>query len=138
MKLLYTLTGPQREALGLEAGEEVLYCVPVDLEFDSRRMQAREAYAGTIFLVVTGTRFLVLQGDELSAQFPLAECEKIKELHVEVTNLKARLEQIKQEESQILGVQQKKAEGAAFCTGCGKKLEPGARFCDSCGTAVKG
>ena len=78
MKLLYTLTGSQREALGLEAGEEVLYCVPVDLEFDSRRMQAREAYAGTIFLVVTGTRFLVLQGDELSAQFPLAECEKIK------------------------------------------------------------
>ena len=67
-----------------------------------------------------------------------AECEKIKELHVEVTNLKARLEQIKQEESQILGVQQKKAEGAAFCTGCGKKLEPDVRFCDSCGTAVKG
>ena len=78
MKLLYTLTGAQREALGLSAGEEVLYCVPVDLEFDSRKMQAREAYAGRIFLVVTGTRFLVLQGDELSAQFPLAECEKIK------------------------------------------------------------
>ncbi len=78
MKLLYTLTGPQREALKLEAGEEVLYCVPVDLEFDSRKMQAREAYAGTIFLVVTGARFLVLQGDELSAQFSLAECEKIK------------------------------------------------------------
>ena len=78
MKLLYTLTGPQREALGLSAGEEVLYCVPVDLEFDSRKMQAREAYTGKIFLVVTGARFLVLQDDKLSAQFPLAECEKIK------------------------------------------------------------
>ena len=78
MKLLYTLNGQQMDALGLAPGEEPMYCVPVDLEFDSRRMQAREAYAGTIFLVVTGTRFLVLQGDELSAQFPLAECEKIK------------------------------------------------------------
>lgn len=65
-----------------------------------------------------------------------AECEKIREMHTELTNLKAKLEQIKQEESQILGT--KKAEGAAvFCTNCGKKLEPGVRFCDSCGTAVK-
>ena len=78
MKLLYTLTGPQQEALGLESGEEVLYCVPVDLEFDSRKMQARDAYTGKIFLVVTGARFLILQEDRVSAQFPLAECEKIK------------------------------------------------------------
>lgn len=78
MKLLYSLTGPQREALKLRPGEEPVYCVPVDLEFDNRKMQPREAYAGKVFLVVTGERFLVLEGDRVSAEFLLAECEKIK------------------------------------------------------------
>lgn len=62
-------------------------------------------------------------------------CGKIKEMHTELTRLNARLEQIKQEESQILG-SAKKSEGAVFCTNCGKRLDSGARFCDGCGTPV--
>ena len=74
-----------------------------------------------------------------------ADCEKIKQLNDECANLKARLEQIKVEERQILGQQQRPtvAPSAAvsgeyiFCTNCGKRLESSARFCDECGTQVK-
>ena len=62
MKLLYTLNGQQMDALGLAPGEEPMYCVPVDLEFDSRKMQAVDAYAQKIWIVVTQERFLVLDG----------------------------------------------------------------------------
>lgn len=78
MKLLYTLNSRQMEALALEKGEEIRYCVPVDLEFDSRKMQAREAYAKNIWLAVTDKRFLVLEEDTLKTSFLLEECEKIK------------------------------------------------------------
>ena len=78
MKLLYTLKQAQLDALGLSPGEEPLYCVPVDLEFDSHKMQAREAYTDQIWLIVTTERFLVLEGEELTASFPLDDCEKIK------------------------------------------------------------
>ena len=74
-----------------------------------------------------------------------ADCEKIKQLNDECSNLKARLEQIKVEERQILGQQKRPtvAPSAAvsgeyiFCTNCGKRLESSARFCDECGTQVK-
>ena len=74
-----------------------------------------------------------------------ADCEKIKQLNDECANLKARLEQIKVEERQILGQQKwpTVAPSAAvsgeyiFCTNCGKRLESSARFCDECGTQVK-
>ncbi|BAL00636.1 hypothetical protein OBV_34370 [Oscillibacter valericigenes Sjm18-20] len=74
------------------------------------------------------------------------DCAKIQEIGTEVAALKARLEQIKAEESQILGSQKRSAganvvstpqSGFVFCTNCGKKLEAGARFCDECGTPVK-
>ncbi|MBD5552285.1 MAG: ABC transporter ATP-binding protein [Lachnospiraceae bacterium] len=78
MKLLYTIDGAQRNALGLEAGEEPVYCVPVDLEFDSRKMQAVEAYADKVWLVVTEKRLLVLEGEHPAASFTLDDCEKVK------------------------------------------------------------
>lgn len=72
------------------------------------------------------------------------DCQKIKEINAELAALKSRLEQIKAEESQILGTQKKPAAaadaaagGGCFCTSCGKRLEAGARFCDECGTPVK-
>lgn len=78
MKLLYTLTGQQLEAIKLAPGEEPMYCVPVDLEFDSRKMQAGQAYAKSVWLVVTEKRFLVLEEDRVAASFLLEECAKIK------------------------------------------------------------
>lgn len=78
MKLLYTLNEPQSKALNLGDGEEIRYCVPVDLQFDNHTKLAGEAYAETVWLVVTTSRFLVLEEEKVSASFLLADCEKIK------------------------------------------------------------
>ena len=78
MKLLYTLTQAQTDALGLAPGEEPQYCVPVDLGFDSRKMRAVTAYTDQVWLVVTQERFLVLEGDSLAGDFSLDDCEKIR------------------------------------------------------------
>lgn len=66
-------------------------------------------------------------------------CQKIKAIQTELTGLQGRLEQIKEEESQILGAQKKAAPSGSvvFCMNCGKKLQAGVRFCDACGTPVK-
>lgn len=78
MKLLYELSARQMEALALAQGEQLRYCVPVDLEFDSRKMQALEAYAENIWLAVTDRRFLVLDKEKVHTSFLLEECEKVK------------------------------------------------------------
>lgn len=74
-----------------------------------------------------------------------ADCQKIKDLNNECAALKAKLEQIKNEERQILGEQRKPQVNPSaavsgefvFCTNCGKRLAGDARFCDECGTQVK-
>ena len=78
MKLLYTLTPTQIEALKLEQGEKLWYCVPVDLWFDNKSKQAKEAYTSQIWLAVTQKRFLVLDDTQVTAAFVLKECEKIR------------------------------------------------------------
>ena len=60
MKLLYTLNEMQSKALDLGDGEEIWYCVPVDLQFDNHTKMAGGAYAEMVWLVVTASRFLVL------------------------------------------------------------------------------
>ena len=45
MKLLYKLSETQMNALSLEEGELLRYCVPVDLQFDNQTKQVGEAYA---------------------------------------------------------------------------------------------
>ncbi len=77
MKLLYHLSAAQLETLALRDGEELRYCVPVDLEFDNRAKLARDAYAGQVWLGVTGERFLVLEGEQVT-EFLLKDCERIK------------------------------------------------------------
>ena len=70
-------------------------------------------------------------------------CKKVQAISAEIESLKARLEQIKLEESQILGSQHKPASvevaagNSVFCSNCGKRLDAGSRFCDECGTPVK-
>ena len=70
----------------------------------------------------------------------LEELQAIRATEAEIDGLNDRLEQIRQEESRILGTPQKPAagEGAAFCRNCGKPLVPGSRFCAECGTPVMG
>lgn len=100
MKLLYKLSKSQLDGLALETGEELQYCVPVDLTFDSRKMQAGEAYSENLWLAVTNRRFLVLEGEKLCSSFLLEDCEKIKCEH--------------QVHSGILTVQKK--DGQIVCT----------------------
>ena len=54
----------------------------------------------------------------------------------QIEDLNAHLEEIKLEESRILGTQSRGASGGGFCTNCGKPLPAGSRFCDGCGTPV--
>ncbi len=78
MKLLYTLTPAQTEALHLAPGEKLWYCVPVDLAYDSREKKVRESYTDRIWLAVTRKRFLVLDGEAVTASWELADCERIR------------------------------------------------------------
>ena len=78
MKLLYTLDEPRRKALALRDGESVWYCVPVDLGFDNGKKIAESAYTEATWLVVTEERFVVLQGEDKTAEYELKECDKIK------------------------------------------------------------
>ncbi|MDE7249778.1 MAG: hypothetical protein K2N82_07805, partial [Lachnospiraceae bacterium] len=61
MKLLYTLSETQSKALDLGDEEEICYCVPVDLQFDNHTKLAGGAYAEMVWLIVTTSRFLVLE-----------------------------------------------------------------------------
>ena len=78
MKLLYTLTPPQIEALNLEQGEKLWYCVPVDLWFDNEKKLAEESYTAQLWLAVTEKRFVVLDDSKVTACYFLKDCEKIK------------------------------------------------------------
>ncbi len=78
MKLLYTLTEPQMQALALRDGESVWYCVPVDLGFHNDKKSVGDSYTTTTWLVVTEERFVVLEEDKIATEYQLKDCEKIK------------------------------------------------------------
>ena len=78
MKLLYTLTPPQINALNLEQGETLWYCVPVDLWFDNEKKLAEESYTTKLWLAVTEKRFVVLDDRKVTACYLLKDCEKVK------------------------------------------------------------
>ncbi len=87
MKLLFTLTGEQLEALSLEPGEKLCYCVPVDLAYelkegaDLTRQPARdvaERYGKDSFLIVTSKRLMTLEGKRVISNTDLSGCEKIR------------------------------------------------------------
>ena len=78
MKLLYALNESQQQALELRDGESVWYCVPVDLGFDNGKKQAEGSYAEAARIVVTEERLMVLTDGTKTAEYELADCEKIK------------------------------------------------------------
>lgn len=78
MKLLYTLEEPRQKALALRPGEEIWYCVPVDLRFDNDKKKAESAYTDAVWIVVTTERLIVLEGEKKTAEYELRDCEKIK------------------------------------------------------------
>ncbi len=78
MNLNYKLTKPLSDALSLADGEDVWYCVPIDLDFDNARKKACEAFTSQTWLAVTPMRLIVLHNGEISAEFALKNCRKIK------------------------------------------------------------
>ena len=102
MKLLFTLTGSQLEALAPSPGEKLVYCVPADLAYDVQAAgktasgvkgsQSGEAditgsgafgavadrYETNVFLAVTNQRLVVLAGDQMIYQTKLKDCKKIR------------------------------------------------------------
>lgn len=105
MNLLFALTGPQLDALAMEPGEKLMYCVPVDLAYETVKNQdlkkgpagrAADHYGEDSFLVVTQRQLVVLEGKEVISRTLLKECEKIKCEHqvgcgiVTVTDLQQR------------------------------------------------
>ena len=61
MKLLYTLKEPQQRALSLHDGENIRYCVPVDLDFDN----------GAHSPMSHKTQDIILCGDTILVAVPL-------------------------------------------------------------------
>ncbi|MBO4750288.1 MAG: ABC transporter ATP-binding protein [Lachnospiraceae bacterium] len=97
MKLLFTLTGSQLEALSLSAGEKLVYCVPADLAYEMTgaagengtpnakvdlakepTAQAADRYETDVFIAVTNRRLVVLSGDKVTYQKELKDCEKVR------------------------------------------------------------
>lgn len=92
-------------------------------------------------LAVLGVKFYQLvKAGQAEAGALSAEVAELQGMEKEIQDLQARLEQIKEEESKILGSAAAKKPaaipGGSFCTGCGKALAPGSRFCDECGKPV--
>lgn len=78
MNLNYKLEPALLNALSLADGEEIWYCVPVDLDYDHVHKLAEEAYTEKTFLAVTPLRLVVLNGTRITAEFLLKDCTKIK------------------------------------------------------------
>lgn len=87
MKLLFTLTGEQLEALSLQPGEKLLYCVPVDLGYEITEKhdlaagpagKAAERYEQDTYLAVTNRQLLVLEHSRVVSRTLLQDCKKIR------------------------------------------------------------
>jgi len=78
MNLNYALPEPLKDTLSLTEGEDIWYCVPLDLSFDNILKRARNNYTLECWLVVTSLRLLVLQHGMATADIPLKNCQKIK------------------------------------------------------------
>lgn len=79
MKLLYELKENQTAALHLAEQETIWYCVPFDLMYDTKKLEAVGKYAAKDnYLIVTEERLIVLSGETIINSYPLKECSEIK------------------------------------------------------------
>lgn len=70
MILLFDLSEENRTLCRLAEGEEIYYCLPLDIDL-------RGDYRGNSYTVMTNRRLLVLEEGELTKDFNLGECESI-------------------------------------------------------------
>lgn len=79
MKLLYDLRQEQLDVLKPETGEDIWYCVPLDLTYDYKEQKSGEHFAKKEqYLVVTETRILVFDGVQILYEEQLKNCSEIK------------------------------------------------------------
>ena len=57
-------------------------------------------------------------------------CQQMQEIEKNITQQRARLDQVKREETEILGTNK---PTACYCSSCGKPNSAQARFCAACG-----
>lgn len=79
MKLYYELKEEQKRLVQSDPSEELWYCVPLDLLYNRKDKVAEEKFAGKEqFIAVTTKRLLVLNGNEISYERNLADCDEVK------------------------------------------------------------
>ncbi|MBR4060866.1 MAG: ABC transporter ATP-binding protein [Lachnospiraceae bacterium] len=79
MKLYYELKEEQKRLVQSDPSEELWYCVPLDLLYDRKNKVAEERFAGKEqYIAVTTKRILVLNGNEITYERNLADCEEVK------------------------------------------------------------
>ena len=78
MNLNYPLPDPLTEMLSLAQGEDLWYCVPLDLIFDNGTKLTEESYTHNTWLAVTPLRLFLLHNGVISVELALKDCEKIK------------------------------------------------------------
>ena len=79
MKLYYELKEEQKRLVLRDSSEELWYCVPLDLLYDRKNKVAAEKFAGKEqYIAVTTKRMLVLNGNEITYERNLAECDEVK------------------------------------------------------------
>ena len=70
MILLYELSEDNKELCGLGDGEEIYYCLPLDIDL-------KGDYRSNSYTVMTNRRLLILEEGKLTREFQLAECDSI-------------------------------------------------------------
>jgi len=79
MKLYYELKEEQKRLVQSDPSEELWYCVPLDLLYDRKNKVAEERFAGKEqYIAVTTKRILILNGNEITYERNLADCEEVK------------------------------------------------------------
>lgn len=72
MKLNYKLSEEQKGYLNLKQGEQIQYCVPYDLESSGNFNYVKDG-----FVIITETRFFVMQGIHISQEYELQQLKSI-------------------------------------------------------------
>lgn len=70
MILLYDLSEENKVLCRLEAGEEIYYCLPLDIDL-------KGDYRQNSYTVMTDKRLLILEEGQLTREFRLEECESV-------------------------------------------------------------
>lgn len=154
MNLLFNLRESQQKSLMLKKDENIWYCVPYDLSYDTKSKLAPESYTDNEqYLVVTDKRLIILSGDSIINEYLLKDCEEIKcENKVNCGIIVVKIQSVKYcvirfsmrhlirvsyvaRGADLLarGVKEKitSSEYEPYCSTCGKAL-PGTSKCPHC------